>query len=135
MRFRFAGALIVAALATVSCGGVVDPSQNRIDTFNGTLEPFPSAKSSVLFTFSTSKSGEFSVKITALAPASNVFLDTLYGQSIADGSCAPLQDNQFSQLNLTSLSGAITPGNWCVVIRDVGRLAANETFTLTVAHP
>jgi hypothetical protein len=135
MRLRFAGALIVAALLTVSCGGVVDPSQNRVETFSGMLEPFPSANSSVLYTFTTSKSGEFSVKITALAPNTNVFLDTLYGQSVAAGSCTPLQDNQFSVLNQTSLGGAITPGTWCVAIRDIGRLTANETFTLTVSHP
>ena len=135
MRFRFAGVLIVAALVTVSCGGVVDPSQNVTSTFSGTLEPYPSANSSKLFTFTTSKSGEFSVKITALAPNTNVFLDTLYGQSVSADSCSPFQDNQFSVLNTTSLSGAITPGTWCVVIRDIGRLTANEDFTLGVAHP
>ena len=135
MRLRFAGVLIVAALVTVSCGGVVDPSQNVTSTFSGTLEPFPSANSSKLFTFTTSKSGEFSVKITALAPNTNVFLDTVYGQSVAADSCSPFQENQFSVLNQTALSGAITPGNWCVVIRDIGTLKANEDFTLTVAHP
>jgi hypothetical protein len=135
MRFRFAGVLIVAALVTVSCGGVVDPSQNVTTEFKGTLEPYPSANSSKLFTFTTSKSGEFSVKITTLAPNTNVFLDTLYGQAVAADSCSPLQDNQFSVLNQTSLSGAITPGTWCVVIRDIGTLKANEDFTLAVAHP
>jgi hypothetical protein len=134
MRFRYAGALIVAAIVTVSCGSVVDPSQNRVETFSGTLEPYPSANSSKLFTFTTSKSGEFSVKITSLAPTTSVFLDMLYGQSVS-GSCSPFQDNQFAVLNTTSLSGAIVPGTWCVVIRDIGRLAANEDFTFTVSHP
>jgi hypothetical protein len=132
MRFRLASALIFAALLSVSCGGVVDPSQNVTSTFNGTLQP----GGSQLFTFTTSKSGEFSVKITALAPNANVYLLTVYGQSVAAGSCSPLQSNQFSVLNQTSLGGAITPGTWCVGIQDsLGILAAPETFTLAVAHP
>jgi hypothetical protein len=134
MRFRFTGALIAAALIAVSCGGVVDPSQNQTQVFTGQLEPFPSANSVQQFTFSTSKSGEYSVTITALAPVTNVFLDTIYGQA-QSGGCAPLQENQFSVLNQSSLSGAITPGTWCVVIRDLGTLKATETFTLSVAHP
>jgi hypothetical protein len=132
MRFRLASALIVAALLSVSCGGVVDPSQNVTSTFNGTLTP----GGGQVFTFTTSKSGEFSVKITALSPNANVYLLTLYGQSVAVGSCSPLQSNQFSVLNQTSLGGAITPGTWCVGIQDsLGILAAPETFTLAVAHP
>jgi hypothetical protein len=132
MRFRCAGALIVAALVTVSCGSVVDPSQNVTQTFSGTL----TFGSSQVFEFSTSKSGEYSVKITALAPNANVFLLTLYGQSLGPGNCSPLQENQTSVLNQTSLGGAITPGTWCVGIQDsLGVLAVPETFTLSVAHP
>lgn len=135
MRFRSAAAFGIAALLTVSCGGIVSPSNNVSETFSGTLEPFPSTASLIVFSFSTSKSGEFSVKITALAPATNLFLQTFYGQLQSDGSCGIIQANQFSTLNTTALAGAITPGKWCVGIRDIGTLSANETFTLTVAHP
>jgi hypothetical protein len=136
MRLRFAGALTVAALVTVSCGGVVDPSQNVTETFSGTLEPYPSANSAKQFSFSTSKSGEFSIKITALAPLASVYLDTYYGRA-QSGSCAVLQDNPYSVLNSSSLTGAILPGTYCVVIRDIGlsTLPPTETFTLTVSHP
>ena len=135
MHSRFAAALGIVALLTVSCGGVVSPSNNVSETFSGTLEPFPSPNSIAAFSFSTSKSGEFNVKITALAPATNLFLQTFYGQLQADGSCGIIQANQFSTLNTTALAGPITPGRWCLGIRDVGTLSANETFTLTVAHP
>jgi hypothetical protein len=135
MRFRLAAAVLcAAALATISCGGVVDPSKNVTETFSGTLEPYPSANSIQVFTFSTSKSGEYSIKITALAPNTNVFLTMTYGL-VQSGSCGPIQQNPFSALNTTSLSGAITPGTWCVAIQDPGVLTANETFTFTVAHP
>jgi hypothetical protein len=133
MRSGFACALIVAALVTVSCGSVVDPSQNVTQTFSGTVT---NGGSPQIFEFSTSKSGEYSIKITALAPNANVYLLTLYGQSLGPGSCSPLQENQFSTLNQTSLGGAITPGTWCVGIQDsLGVLTAPETFTLSVAHP
>jgi hypothetical protein len=135
MRFSLAAAVLcAAALATISCGGVVDPSKNQTQTFTGTLEPYPSANSIQAFTFSTSNSGEYSIKITALAPNTNVFLTTTYGQA-QSGGCAPIAQNSFSALNTTSLSGAITPGSWCVAIQDLGVLTANETFTLTVSHP
>jgi hypothetical protein len=138
MRFRFAGTLIVAALVTVSCGSVVDPSKNVVDTFSGTLEPYPSPNSSKFFTFSISKGGEFTVKITALAPVNNVFLYTAFGQPVSGG-CAPFygQENRYSVLNTSSLSGPIMPGSYCVAIADPGSppLTVNETFTLTVSHP
>jgi hypothetical protein len=135
MRFRLAAAVLcAAALATISCGGVVDPSKNVTEMFSGTLEPYPSANSIQVFTFTTSNSGEYSIKITALAPNTNVFLTTTYG-IVQSGQCGPIQQNPFSALNTTSLSGAITPGTWCVEIQDLGALTGNETFTLSVAHP
>jgi hypothetical protein len=136
MRSWFAAALGAAALvAAASCGGVVDPSKNITETFTGTLEPYPSAKSQQLFDFSTSKSGEYNVKITALAPVANIYLTTIFGQVQSDGSCGIVQQNVFSALNSTSLAGPITPGHWCVAIQDNGVLTANETFTLSVQHP
>ena len=135
MRFRLAAAVLcAAALATISCGGVVDPSKNVTETFSGTLEPTPSPNSIQAFTFSTSKSGEYAIKITALAPNTNVFLVITYGL-VQSGSCAPIQQTPFAALNTTALSGAITPGTYCVAIQDPGVLTANETFTFTVAHP
>jgi hypothetical protein len=134
MRFLLAAMLAVAAFAATSCGGVVDPSNNVTENFSGTLEPAPSVNSVKVFPFSTSKSGEFSVKITALAPVPNVVLGVIYGQN-QGGACAPFQNNP-AVLNQTAAAGAITPGDWCVAIYDPGGvLTANETFTLSVAHP
>jgi hypothetical protein len=134
MRSRFAAALGIAALLTMSCGGVVSPSDNVSESFSGTLDPATS-NNIAIFAFTTTKSGEFNVKITALAPTTNVFLLTFYGQAQAGNNCGIIQANQFSTLNTTALAGAITPGTWCVGIQNQGTLAAAETFTLTVAHP
>ena len=130
MRLRLAAAVLcAAALATISCGGVVDPSKNITETFSGTLDPAGAAA----FPFSTSQSGEYSVKITALAPNTNVFLIVTYGL-LQSGQCAPIAQN-YAGLNVTALSGAITPGTWCVAVQDSGVLSASETFTVSVAHP
>ena len=135
MRFRSAVAFGIAALVTVSCGGVVSPSNNVTETFSGTLEPPPSTNNIAIKTFTTTKSGEFNVKITALAPLTNVFLGMIYGQVQSNGQCGLLQQNSFATLNTTALAGAITPGTWCVAIFDVGTLTAPETFTVTIQHP
>jgi hypothetical protein len=132
MRFRLAAALGAAALLSVSCGGVVSPSQNQTETFSGTLEP----RAIKFHGFTTKKSGEIEVKITALAPMTNVFLGTFYGQPQGDGSCGYYQPpNEFSTLNSISIAGAITPGPWCVGIYDYGLLTTTDTYTLTVKHP
>jgi hypothetical protein len=131
---------LLTGLVASACGSSASPTAPTspapiVSTFIGTLEPSPSSKSSALFTFTTAQSGDFSVKITALAPDASVFLDTLYGQPTSDGNCSPVQSNNFSALNTTSISAVITPGTWCVVIRDRGLLTAAESFTLTVTHP
>ena len=58
MRARVSGAvaLAVAGMLTVSCGGIIDPSQNTVETFTGTVGvqgSFGPIK------FSASKTGEF----------------------------------------------------------------------------
>jgi hypothetical protein len=132
MRFGVAAALCSVALLMVSCGGVVPPSQNLTETFSDTLQP----RGIKFHGFTTKKSGEIEVKITALAPVTNIFLATFYGQPQNDGSCGYYQSpNEFSTLNQVSIVGQITPGPWCVGIYDYGTLAGPETYTLTVKHP
>lgn len=129
------GAVCLAA----ACTKVTDPSKNRVDTFTGTLLPagVDPNQSFRIHTFNVPNSGEFSVKITSLAPITNIFLGTALGFAQNDGSCAPIPgySNTLSQLNVTALSGAITPGNYCLIISDVGQLTVTETYTLIAAHP
>lgn len=128
--------LLVAALAAASCSSVTAPSDNQTETFSGTLD----LKGLKIHGFTVSNSGEVEVKITALAPNPNVFLGTVVGQPQADGACGftPfLQPNEFSTLNIVSVTGQIQKGNWCVGIYDPlpGRLAVASTYTLQVKHP
>src|SRR5262249_52930421 len=121
MRLQFAAGACAAALLgilTTGCGGVVDPSKNVTDTFTGTIpvqgtsQPGPA--------FSTSKSGEYTVKVTALQPSSGNFFGTVLAQGTSNGSCSGnlpiLQQNSFGTVNAPVLGGAIIPGNYCVFL-------------------
>lgn len=139
MRTRFTGALAlaVAGVLTMSCGGFIDPSTNKVDTFSGTVTK---GGISAGFAFTVSKTGEFTVKLTALAPSSSVAMGVLYSLAQSDGSCSsnpqPYQQNNFALLNAPALSGQIFSGRYCVYVFDpTGTLAATTTFTATVSHP
>ncbi len=131
-RFRAALVLAVAGVLNVSCGGIVDPSKNQVETFPGTIavggrgpaHPF------------SSKSGEISVKITALSPSSGTLVGLLWVQSSSAGACdgQPLQ-NTLAQLNIPAISNQIISGNYCIQLYDAGYFGVAQTYTLTVSHP
>ena len=137
MRVRCSGAiaLAVAGVLTMSCGGIIDPSTNQVEPFSGTV-----AKGgfSPGFAFTVGKTGEFTVKITALAPNSSVAMGVFYTQALGDGSCSA-NSQAFQQtvalLNAPALSGQIFAGRYCVFVYDAGALTGPETFTVTVSHP
>jgi hypothetical protein len=137
MRWFFAAALGAAALATVSCGGIVDPSKNVTDTFTGTI-PVQGTGIPGHF-FSTSKTGEFTVKVTSMQPNSTLFFGTLLAQGPSDGNCVGnlpiLQQNSFGTVNTPLLTGAIISGRYCVFLFDIGTFTEPQTYTLTVSHP
>ena len=137
MRLSAAVALIVTGLAVASCGGIVDPSKNTVDTFNGTL----AVGGSMTHGFSASKTGEISVKITSLAPVQNTLVGLLWSQALSDGSCstqqigAVYQQNAFAQVNIPGISGSILQGKYCLMVYDSGGVTQTETYTVTVSHP
>jgi|SRR6266850_1834033 len=138
MRARFsAAALAIAGVLSVSCGGIVDPSKNTVETFSGTIAPGTGI--AMFHGFSSSKTGELSVKFTALAPASSVFMGVVWAQAPNDGSCTGnlgiLQQNNFAQLNLPAISGQIISGKYCIAVYESSPLSVPETYTVTVSHP
>ncbi len=134
MRLRFAAALVVAGLITISCGGIVDPSQNTIQTFSGTFSNgAPSGQA-----FTAANGGELTVKLVALAPVSSTYVGIAWVYANSDGSCSnnSLFSNQFSQLNVPAISGAqIVKGSYCIVVYDVVGSSTPENYTMTVSHP
>lgn len=137
MRWRLAAAIGAAVLATTSCGGVVDPSKNVTDTFTGTIPVQGTAIPGHFF--STSKTGEFTLKVTSLQPNPTLFFGTILAQGPSDGNCVGqlpiLQQNPFSTVNTPALSGAIISGRYCVFLFDIGTFTVPQTYTLTVSHP
>ncbi len=135
MVHRFAALLVAAAICS-SCGGVVDPSKNVTDTFNGTV---PVQGQSIGHPFSTDKTGEYSVKVTSLVPASTSFVGVILAQGLSDGSCTgslpTIQLNSFATVGTPALSGGIIPGRYCVFLFDIGAFTATQTYTITVSHP
>jgi hypothetical protein len=133
MRFRVPAALLLALAGaiSISCGGIVDPSQNTVQTFSGTVDPggFSIQK------FSASKTGEITVKMGTITPAS---VPVLYVQWLGagDGSCnGGTFQAGLGTANTTVISGQIVSGNYCLVLTPylVQTVAAN--YTLTVSHP
>jgi hypothetical protein len=136
MRSVFAATLAAAALLSVACGGFVDPSKNLTDTFNGVI---PVQGTGPGHPFRSDKSGEYSIKITALAPTSGSFFGTVLAQGTSDGGCSGnlpiIQQNSFGTVNVPVLSSAIYPGNYCVFLFDIGYFTTDQTYTVTVSHP
>jgi len=126
--------LAVAVLAMVSCGGVTDPSQNKTESFSGTLTPLAQGGQPVAFFFS-SGNGEYSISVTSTNPATlNSQIGVGFGQSIG-GACSPISQNPGAKVGQTGLAGAIQQGQWCAYAFDPGILTTATTFQMQVKHP
>jgi hypothetical protein len=125
--FVIAGAAILAA----SCGGINDPSKNTDESFSGTLQVGGANR----HPFTSSKTGEISVKLTALAPTSNALIGLLWTQAANDGTCAGLLQQAFAQLNVPAIAGPVSSQRYCIIVQDIGGISVPQTYTLVVSHP
>jgi len=134
MRARFAAAVAVGLLVLMgsACHGITTPSSNVSQDFTGTLQP----RTQNSHTFSVSKTGEFTIKLTAWAPNANLLTGLALTQGNSDGTCGgTLQQNTLVSLNVQALGGQIFSGRYCVFIFDVGTLTAAQNYTINVSHP
>src|SRR5579859_1986368 len=122
MRVFFAAILFAAAFAATACNGIVDPSQNVTDTKTGTIPVQGTTIPGI--PWSTSKTGEYTVKIVSMDPNNGVYFGAMLTYAASDGSCTgsltPLQQNSFGSIGTPVMSGAIYPGSYCVFLFDVG---------------
>ena len=131
MYKRSVALLVVAAAAFISyaCGGVTSPSQNKQDTFSGTL----ALSGSAFFPVNVANGGEFSVKITALSPTATATVGVGWYQG---ANCELVVQQGYGQLNTPALAGAVLQkGPYCVGVFDVGGMAVAQNFTVVVSHP
>jgi len=99
--------------------------------FSGTVTP----QGFFQHTFSVNKTGEISIKITALAPLNNVPLGVIWAQADSSGACVSVIQSGIGNLGVPAITGQIFSGNYCVLVYDLGILTAAETYTVVVSHP
>jgi hypothetical protein len=122
----------VVALLSGACKGITTPSSNQTEQFPGTLQP----KGANTHTFNVSKTGEFTAKLTAWAPNSQIFAGLALTLAAGDGSCTVArQQNNFVLLNAQAILDQLVPGKYCIIIFDPGTLTAAQTYTITISHP
>ncbi len=141
MQLRFSAAVVLAAaVSAAGCGGIVDPSQNKTETFTGTIAPGGQSQPGP-HGFSASKTGEISVKVTQLTPSSsNTFVGVIWTGRASNGTCsgqlgAVFGQNNFAQVNLPAISTQILSGAYCLLLYDVGSFTTTVSYTVTVSHP
>src|SRR5262249_35741732 len=108
-----------------------DPSQNRTETFTGTVAPRGQGP---VHTFNVPNTGEYSIKVTSMTPTFNSF----FAMTLASGDNCSLLVNQNTLAIVGSpMTGPIfQKGTYCVFVWDAqGTMTTNENYTLTVSHP
>ena len=134
MRIR--GVVVVAvafaSLFAASCKGITTPSNNQSRQFSGTLSP----RGSKFHTFDVSKTGEFTAKLTAWGPNTQLLAGMAWTLASSDATCTTgLQQNNFVILNGQAIFGQISSGKYCVIIFDPGTLVGDQNYTITVSYP
>ena len=133
MRLRVSAALVLALAGaiSISCGGIVDPSQNQVEPFSGTVAPAGVS----LVKFSAAKTGEIQVKMLTITPAAVQALGMQWVGS-GDGSCnGQLWQSTIATSNATAISTQIQSGNYCLILYDYINQTVAANYSLTVSHP
>lgn len=124
------GVCLVALLAS-GCGGISSPSANTVQDFPPTVWEVDHIN---VHQFDTTRSGEYSALLTALAPSA--VLGLALGQVSGD-TCVPTPGlSGAAQVGQIALNGAIQRGHYCIEVYDfLGTLTVAQTYTLRVSHP
>ena len=133
MRPRLTALLTLAfvGLVCISCGGIVDPSQNQVDPFSGSVPPGGGS----INRFTASKTGEIQVKMLTITPAAVSAL-LLQWVGAGDGSCnGQVWQQNIATQNSTAISGQIQSGNYCLLVSDYIGQQVTANYSLTVSHP
>ena len=133
MRSRVTAALVLAlaGAVSISCGGIVDPSQNTVEPFSGTVVPGGVS----LVKFSSPKTGEIQVKMLTITPAAVQALALTWVGS-GDGSCnGQLWQQAIATSNATAISTQIQSGSYCLIVSEYLPLTVTANYSLTVSHP
>lgn len=133
MAFRRLSAAVALAGCVSACGGIIDPSQNKVEPFTGTLRPLGSVEFS---NYTLNKSGEAEVTITSVSPTpANGPIWLQIGQ-IVSGTCQLLFGYDSPAIvNRKIQYGILNKGSYCLVVYDPGVLTVPVTFAGNFSHP
>lgn len=120
---------LASALLGTGCNNS-SPSNNVTVDFSGTLQVHGLNSHD----FSASRNGEFSVRVTSLAPNQAVLIGIYIGQPNG-GLCGQLGSVTPAGLNTAAINGPLNKGNYCLGIVDPGTLSAATTYTVQLSHP
>jgi len=130
MRTQRLLALCLAALLTATaCQGPVDPSENVIDEFSGTLNP----DSQVDHLITIDRYGEFTLRVKSLTPSEGTLVFVILG--IVQGGLCSIQGQNSAGHDELVLAGAIQPAVYCIQVLDIEGLDAPVQYVLEFSHP
>lgn len=128
-------ALVLGALLA-GCSGINSPSNNANETFSGTVTPETGATTApITHGFTVDKSGEMSVRVTAITPNNATLIGLALGQQISGG-CPLITRSDLSGLNRDVLVYPIyQKGGYCIQVYNGGGVSASQNYTIQVNHP
>lgn len=108
-------------------------SARTTDTFTGTVR----VNGSDAHSFPLSQSGLVEVTLTAAAPPSTIAIEVAIGAPNEASTCVPFAGASANVQagSAVQLSGVVSAGTICVLVRDIGSQTAPVTYTITVTHP
>jgi hypothetical protein len=132
MGFRGIAVAIAIAGVLPACGGIVNPSDNDVQTVSGT---FDVGGVGPVHEFSASRNGEFFVTLISLAPDATATLAMSWGQRNSGG-CG-LITTVPAIVNRQALGGRIDKGDYCVQLSDplLAVLSGPQTYTVRISVP
>jgi len=131
---RIAIHIVVALLlaGTFAACGVTSPSDLFAEpAYTGTVVPGNTSASMLLF--STTKTGEFIVKVDSVSPDTGATIGILYGQP-SNGLCGVIQQSPLSGQGRTAFDIQLQKGSYCLQAYDSGFLVRTESFSISVSH-
>lgn len=135
MKFLPRVVLGLGVALSIGCSGVSTPSSNTTETFSGTIAV---AGFGAVHPFTATKTGEFTVTVTAISPDGSARIGILYGQAVSGG-CAAITSFLAGVGSVPFNELGIQQGNYCVQLYDptntVNALTRAENYTVTVSHP
>lgn len=131
MRYRVTALVLClgAALAGAACTEFVDPSDNVVTEFTGTLGPGEADEHGINIT----RNGEFTVRIRSIEPSEGAFLHVLMGL-VDQGLCALLYQ-AIGAHNELIMAGEMYEANYCIQVADPGVLTQTVTYVIELSHP